>query len=138
MGGWLKRNWYLVLHNGVFLAVAVFLVVVSWNVVPIAGVVLAVFFLQRTVVHTLIVLWARDMRDQVIDLRESNRRGSMVFSGQAAVLTALVVTSLFSEIPWLALLPGLALPVRVFVFLKLKKDYEHQQAGEYMHKGKYD
>ena len=126
------------LHNGFFLALAVFLIVVSRDEAPIAGAVLAAFFLQRTVVHALIILIARAVRDQVIDLRESTGRMSTVFYGQAVVLVVLTVASLFSESPWLALLPGLALPVRVFAFLKLKGDYKRQPAGEYMHKGKYD
>ena len=138
MGRWLRRNWSLVFRGGVYLAVAVFIIAVSRNYDVTSGIVIGLFILNRGVMYTFVALVARAAKGHLIDLRESTRRMSKVFGGEAIVLTGLVIVSLFSKLQWIALLPGFSLVVRVFLFFKLKKDYQKQPAGEYMHKGKYD
>ncbi|HET6456766.1 MAG TPA: hypothetical protein VFI02_20380 [Armatimonadota bacterium] len=138
MGRWLRRNWYQLVKNGVFLAVAVTIIVIGREYNPLGGVVLGLFMLQWSAANTLIVLTGQAAEGHVIDLRDAARRMFLVFSGQGVILGILVIMALFSKIKWLALLPGLPLPLRIFLFFKLKQDYQKQPAGEYMQKGKYD
>jgi uncharacterized membrane protein HdeD (DUF308 family) len=138
MGSWLRRNWPLVLRGGVYLAVAVSIIAVWRNYDVTSGIVIGLFILNRGVMHTFVALVARAARGHLIDLRESTRRMSKIFGGEAIVFTGLVIVSLFSKLQWIALLPGFSLVVRVFLFFKLKKDYQKQPAGEYYQKGKYD
>ena len=138
MGHWLRWNWYRALKSAAYLVVAVFAIVVSRGHDIVTGIVIGVFILSRGMLYTSTALIGRAARDHLIDLRESTRRMCKVFGFEAIVLATLVILSLFSRFPWIALLPGLYLPVWVFLFLKTRKDYQKQPAGEYMHEGIFD